>query len=1315
MQSARSSQQWWTVVFPAIRAVASVLKALVAAAEGASCGSAARAAAHLEAAIAAGVKRPAAPLIGSGGAIALTGPRLYAPRRRYTLSSPMLCLVALGVALLPTGCGTSSAVVRSVTSAAPTITGLSSTAATDGSAALNLTISGTNFTSAATASWNATPLATTYVRATQVTTVVPTSLAATAGTATVSVSTAAGTATATASTTGGASPEIALAVPPSPTISTLSPTSATAGGTDFTLTINGANFTSDATANWGATALTTAYVSATKLTAAVPTSLIATAGTASITVTNVNGSSSEATFTIKPPLPTAASLSPTSVVAGAQAFTLTVNGANYQPGSLASVVKWNSTALTTTYVSSTQLTAAVPASLLNGPGTANVAVVTAGGTSSSLPFTINPAQPVISSLAPSSLHAGYGAFTLTVYGSNLTAPVTVNWNGTPLATTVVGTATLSAAVPASLIATAGKVSVTITAAGGTSPSATFTIEPPAPVITSLSLDSIATGSAQFTLTINGTGFISSSFAQWESTRLATTYVSATQLTAKVPASLIAVAGESSIIVYSPGSGWSPAAFFAINPAPPTITSMSPASATAGSGGGTITITGTAFTPGATSMWNTTPLGTVYVSPTQLSVSIPASLVENLGTASITASTSAGTSAPVTYTINPALPQISSLSTVFATAGGPAFTLTVGGSYFTPTSVVKWGSTALATTYVSSAELTAAVPASLITTAGTTTIAVSAATGTSAALTLTINPSIKITTVTLPAGTAGNAYSGPVYVTGGVPGYNWTVTGLPDYLTYGTTFDNKLTITGTPTSSGSATFQVSVADTTGASAGPITYTVNFGAGPNGANDGNLNGDYVCLFQGTFDNDGTRWAMLANFQADGQGNFSTGILDTNSTHIGSASGTISGSYNIGSDNNGMASISTVLTSGAAGHQTTQWTVALTSAAQPAQQFRMVEADDLGTVPTYQQGSANCYLATPSAFAASTISGQSFAFNLDGEDNNGNMKASVGFFSASNGAVTSGSIDTAMGGSATSQNLAFTGTYTTPDSTTGRFTIALNGAGSSTGFTVYIIDASRMFIMDNTWDDGEQSGNMRTRQLTSYSGASLDGPFVFYLRGAEFSGSASGNDPSGYYANIFEGTGDGAGNLTINQSYVNDDGAYTAGSLNGGVSALTFDPVNPGRATLQLNSGTDYLYLFNTNSAFAMSVKDSGSVDSGWLEPQTQTVFTDAALAGDYLSGELPLLSAEEVSVANAGVYELAASGAITGAASTAGAEALSWDQQVSATYSWDTTAPGTGTFLIAGGASQEASCAVISPTRFVCTSQADSSPSIEVMQQ
>jgi hypothetical protein len=60
-------------------------------------------------------------------------------------------------------------------------------------------------------------------------------------------------------------------------------------------------------------------------------------------------------------------------------------------------------------------------------------------------------------------------------------------------------------------------------------------------------------------------------------------------------------------------------------------------------------------------------------------------------------------------------------------------------------------------------------------------------------------------------------------------------------------------------------------------------------------------------------------------------------------------------------------------------------------------------------------------------------------------------------------------------------------------------------------------------------------------------------------------------------------------------------------------------------------------------------------------------------------------------------------------------LSWDQSLSATYAWDATAPGTGTFLIANGAEGAASCAVISATKFVCAAQADPSPSVHVMQK
>ena len=103
------------------------------------------------------------------------------------------------------------------------------------------------------------------------------------------------------------------------------------------------------------------------------------------------------------------------------------------------------------------------------------------------------------------------------------------------------------------------------------------------------------------------------------------------------------------------------------------------------------------------------------------------------------------------------------------------------------------------------------------------------------------------------------------------------------------------------------------DTTGASAGPVAYTINVAPGPSGTNNANLDGRYVCLFQGSIDTDDTRWATVASFQADGQGNIAGGIFDTNGYDIGSASGTISGSYSIASDNNGMASIRTILTNG------------------------------------------------------------------------------------------------------------------------------------------------------------------------------------------------------------------------------------------------------------------------------------------------------------------------------------------------------------------------------------------------------------------
>jgi hypothetical protein len=76
----------------------------------------------------------------------------------------------------------------------------------------------------------------------------------------------------------------------------------------------------------------------------------------------------------------------------------------------------------------------------------------------------------------------------------------------------------------------------------------------------------APGGAAFTLTVNGTGFVSGAVVNWNGTPLDTTFVSAFKLTAGVPATNIAVATTASITVTdpSPGGGSSNPVFFPVS-------------------------------------------------------------------------------------------------------------------------------------------------------------------------------------------------------------------------------------------------------------------------------------------------------------------------------------------------------------------------------------------------------------------------------------------------------------------------------------------------------------------------------------------------------------------------------------------------------------------------------------------------------------------------------------------------------------------------------------------------------------------------------
>jgi IPT/TIG domain len=75
--------------------------------------------------------------------------------------------------------------------------------------------------------------------------------------------------------------------------------------------------------------------------------------------------------------------------------------------------------------------------------------------------TVAGTMPAITQLAPDDTSSGGAAFTLTVNGSNFSSTAKVNWNGTPLSTTVISTNQVMATVSAEEVANPATVSVTV--------------------------------------------------------------------------------------------------------------------------------------------------------------------------------------------------------------------------------------------------------------------------------------------------------------------------------------------------------------------------------------------------------------------------------------------------------------------------------------------------------------------------------------------------------------------------------------------------------------------------------------------------------------------------------------------------------------------------------------------------------------------------------------------------------------------------------------------------------------------------------------
>jgi hypothetical protein len=175
----------------------------------------------------------------------------------------------------------------------------------------------------------------------------------------------------------------------------------------------------------------------------------------------VNYTTATATVTLQVnnPVPVMGSMSPVLTTAGGAAFPLAVTGSGYVANS---TVYWGTTALATTYGSSTQLTAQVPASLTATAGIANITVQTptpGGGTSSLLQFEVDsaasttttpPSFTTVTATVTAGASAAYpvtlpsAASTTTVTCLNLPAGATCSYSATTKAVTITTSSTTPA-------------------------------------------------------------------------------------------------------------------------------------------------------------------------------------------------------------------------------------------------------------------------------------------------------------------------------------------------------------------------------------------------------------------------------------------------------------------------------------------------------------------------------------------------------------------------------------------------------------------------------------------------------------------------------------------------------------------------------------------------------------------------------------------------------------------------------------------------------------------------------------------------------
>jgi hypothetical protein len=539
----------------------------------------------------------------------------------------------------------------------------------------------------------------------------------------------------TATTPLGASNALSFSiVPPQPKLTTIAP-AVGIQGTSVPVTITGANLLA-ATLNIpaGITA-TTVATTATQITATFVIALNAPIGPQGITATTPAGTSGLVFFTVKPPAPTLTSVAPAIGVQSLSALVI-LTGTNLTGGTLTlpTGVTASSVVITPTQISAVL---AVAATAPLGPST--IGVTTPGG-SATIPFTINPLPPVLTSIVPATGFQG-GSVAVVLTGTKLTGALldgNLQVGITATGVTVVSDTQITATFNVALTAILGPQPIIVTTAGGASNSVSFTVTPPPPPTVTSIAPAMGVVGTTVPVTITGANLSGTTLNLPAGITATALVATSTQVTAGLVIAPAAALGAKTITLTTPGGTTAPFTF-TVNPPLPTLTSITPNVGGQGSSVA-VTIAGTNLTGSTLNLpAGVTASAAPVVTATQITATFVIAATTATGAQNITVTTTGGTSSALVFTVNPPAPTLASVAPALGVQG-TSVPVTITGTNLTGAVLnLPAGVTTSAAPVVTATQVTATFVIAATAATGAQNITVTTAGGASSAMVFTVNP------------------------------------------------------------------------------------------------------------------------------------------------------------------------------------------------------------------------------------------------------------------------------------------------------------------------------------------------------------------------------------------------------------------------------------------------------------------------------------------------------------------------------------------------------------------------------------------------